>query len=125
MLLRRRLWRAGAYALHVPEFFFELEIANILWKKLRRAEISRSDAGVILTQIRVLPLSRHAESPLLTAAFDLAERTQRTVYDCLYLALAMQTSGHMVTADQRLFNAVSTTPYAPFICWVGNAPPGP
>lgn len=42
-----------------------------------------------LGQIPVLPLTRHPEFPLLPWAFDLAERTQRTVYDCLFLALAL------------------------------------
>ena len=89
--------------LHAPAFFFDLEIANILWKKVRRAEITRADADQILAQLPALPITRHPEGPVLPAAFDLADRTDRTVYDCLYLALAVQLGGRMVTADQRPF----------------------
>jgi predicted nucleic acid-binding protein len=84
-----RAWRSGPDSLHVPAFFFDLEIANILWKKVRRAEISRADADLILGQLPALPMTRHPEAPLMSQAFDLANRTGRTVYDCLYLALAV------------------------------------
>ena len=120
-----RQGRHGPDDLHVPAFFFDLEIANILWKKVRRAEITRADADLILAQLPGLPMTGHPEAPLLASAFDLADRTQRTVYDCLYLALAMQLGGRMVTADQRLYNTLVATSWAPSICWVGDVPAGP
>ena len=120
-----RRWRSGPDRLHVPSFFFDLEIANILWRKVREAEITRADADSILSQLAALPLVRHPEPPLLVVAFDLAHRTQRTVYDCLYLALAIQLGGRMVTADLRLFNSLSGTPYTPFMCWVATVPGTP
>src|SRR5438128_2649806 len=107
-----RQWRNGPDELHTLAFFFDLEIANTLWKKIGRAEISRVDADLILAQVPALPVTRHSDAPLLTSAFDLANRTQRTVYDCLYLALAVQLGGQMVTADQRLFNSLAGTPWA-------------
>jgi predicted nucleic acid-binding protein len=119
-----RAWLSGPDALHVPAFFFDLEIANILWKKIRRAEITRADADLIISQLPTLPLTRHPESPLLASAFDLADRTQRTVYDCLYVALAVHLGGRMVTADQRLYNSLAATPWAPYLCWVADAPIG-
>ncbi len=120
-----RAWRTGPDELHVPAFFFDLEIANILWKKVRRAEITRADADLILGQLPALPLTRHPESPLLASAFDLAHRTQRTVYDCLYLALAVQLGGRMLTADQRFYNSLAGTPWAPYVCWVADVPTRP
>jgi predicted nucleic acid-binding protein len=120
-----RQWRNGPDELHAPAFFFHLEIANILWKKVRRAEITRTDADLILGQLPALPLTRHAEAPLLGAAFDLANLTDRTVYDSLYLALAVQLGGRMVTADQRLYNSLAGTPWAGYIRWVGDLPTGP
>ena len=120
-----RQWRHGPDELHVPAFFFNLEIGNILWKKVRRAELARSDADLILSQLSGLPVTRHPEVSLLPAAFELAFRSERTVYDCLYLALAIQLGGQMVTADQRLFNSLSGTPWARHVCWVGNAPAEP
>lgn len=117
-----RAWRSVGDELHVPAFFFDLEIANILWKKLQREEITRTDADLILGQLPTLPVTRHPEPPLLASAFDLANRTQRTVYDCLYLAMAVQLGGRMVTADQRLYHSLAGTSWAPYICWVADVP---
>jgi predicted nucleic acid-binding protein len=120
-----RQWRIGPDDLHAPAFFFDLEIANVLWKKVRRGEIARADADLVLAQLPALPLTRHPETPVLASAFDLADRTHRTVYDCLYLALAVHLGGRMLTADQRLVNGLAGTPWAGSVCWVGDRPVGP
>ncbi len=120
-----RAWRSGPNPLHIPAFFFDVEIANILWKKVRRGEIIRADADLILHQLPGLPVTRHPEPPLLATAFDLGDRTQRTVYDCLYLALALQLGGRMVTADQRLYNSLAPTQWASYVCWVVSPSTGP
>ena len=65
------------------------------------------------------------KAPLLASAFDLADKTQRTVYDCVYLALAVRLNGRMVTADQRLYNGLKGTAWAAYICWVADLPAGP
>jgi predicted nucleic acid-binding protein len=119
-----RAWRHGGAELHIPAFFFGLEIANILWKKVHRAEVTREDADLILGQLPSLPVSRHPEARLLVPAFDLANRTERTVYDCLYLALAVHLGGRMLTADQRLYHSLAATPLAPYIVWVADVPAG-
>jgi predicted nucleic acid-binding protein len=110
-----------AHQLHVPTFF-DVEVANILWKKRSRGELSRAEADDILAKVLALPLIRYPEAPLLPPAFDLADRLQRTVYDCLYLALAIQLGTVMVTADLRLYNALQGTPEVAFLCWIENAP---
>jgi predicted nucleic acid-binding protein len=110
-----------AHQLHAPTLF-DVEVANALWKKIRRGTLTRAEADAVLVQLPLLPLTRHAEAPLLPLAFDLANQTQRTVYDCLYLALATQLGGRMVTADQKLYNALATTPWAAQLCWVENVP---
>jgi len=110
-----------AYQLHVPTLF-DIEFANTLWKKIQRGELSRLDADTIMSQHSLLPLVRCAESSLLVSAFDLANQTQRTVYDSLYLALAIQIGARMVTADQRLQNALTGTKWATHVCWIGDVP---
>jgi len=41
-----RQWRSRPDVLHVPALFFDLEIANILWKKVSRAEITRAPTPI-------------------------------------------------------------------------------
>jgi len=103
--------RSGTFDLHVPAFF-DIEITNILWKKTLQGLVSRSQAELLVSQLSALPLTRHADSPQLSAAYDLAERTKRTVYDCLYLAHALQLGATMVTADERLVNSLAGTTVA-------------
>ena len=110
-----------AHELHVPTLF-DVELGNILWKKLRRAELTRAVADAILAQLPALPLTRHPEAELLPAAFDLADRTQRTVYDSLYLALAVQLGCQVVTADLRWWNALQGTAWSGHILRVEDLP---
>ena len=110
-----------AHELHAPTLF-DVEIGNILWKKVRAGDLTRAEGDAIVLQLPMLPLTRHEALPLLSAAFDIATQTQRTVYDCLYLALAVNLGGQMVTADQRFFNALSSTRWAASLCWITDIP---
>src|SRR5262249_27669710 len=109
------------HELHLPTFF-DVEVANIVWKKLRHGELNRSEADFIIGQLPTLQVLRHAEAPLLPQAFDLAAKTQRTVYDCLYLALALQLGATMVTADERLANSLTGTPWATTVLRLQDVP---
>jgi len=113
--------QSPVHELHAPSFF-EVELANILWKKLRQGLLTRAEADAFVAQLPSLPMLRHADSRLIPAAFDLADRTGRTVYDCLYLTLAMQLMGKMVTADDRFANSLSGTPYATFVVRLDSVP---
>jgi predicted nucleic acid-binding protein len=117
-----RRWRGASHELHVPAAFFEIEIAGILWKNVRRGDLDAADADAVLAQVPSLPLTRHVEAPLLPSVLDLAVKTDRSVYDCLYLGLAVELGGRMVTADRRLFNAISATAWTGSICWVEESP---
>lgn len=103
--------RNSGQPLHAPDFL-DVEVANLAWKKIRRGAMTRGDGDFILSQLPLLPLTRHSAGPLVPAAFDLAIHSGRTVYDCLYLALAVQLGGQMVTADERLVNALVGTRWA-------------
>lgn len=116
-------WLKGPDELHVPAVFFELEFANILWKKIRRTEITRLEADEIFVEFAALPLIRHPESPLILPAFNLADRYQRSVYDALYVALADRLNGQMLTADQRLINALAGTSISNLVRHVTDSPP--
>jgi predicted nucleic acid-binding protein len=70
-----------------------------------------------------LPLTVFPSRVLLEAALEVALRTGRTVYDSLYLALAVALECRLVTADERLANAMAGGPLARHVVWVG-APGG-
>jgi predicted nucleic acid-binding protein len=113
--------RFGSDPLHAPEFL-DVEVAAIAWKKIRRGVMTRAEADFILTEVPLLSLTRHPTTALVAPAFDIADRSGRTVYDCLYLALAVQLGGKMVTADDRLVNALAGTPWAGYIISLKDVP---
>lgn len=103
-----------AHQLHVPTLF-DAEVANIVWKKLRNGDLNQAEADAIIAGLPPLPVTRHPEAPLLSATFELAVKTQRTVYDSLYLALAIQLGGQVVTADQKWWNSLQGTAWAGYL----------
>ncbi len=87
------------------------ELGNILWKKVRRGEISADEGGVIVDAfLTACPLALWPSGPLLRPALEIATAFDRTVYDSLYLAVALAEGVPLVTADERLENALRGTP---------------
>lgn len=113
--------RNSEYTLLVPDFFFP-EIGNVLWKRVRRGEITLDDAQEDLGALMELGLQIIPSLPLMPQALEIAVRTQQAVYDCVYLSLAITHGCQMVTADQRFFNALQSDPLAPYLCWVEDLP---
>ena len=72
----------------VTDFFFP-EIGNILWKRVRRREMTLEDAKNDLEAFLELPLLLHPALPLMSMALEIAVRVNQAIYDCVYLALAV------------------------------------
>ena len=109
------------YRLHVPALM-TLELGNVLAKKIRRGELTRAEGDGILKELRYLPLQRHADERLFPAAYHLALDTQRSVYDCLYLALAEVVDGEMITADHKFYSSMRRGSYGRRVLWVEDLP---
>jgi predicted nucleic acid-binding protein len=110
----------GAHELATPDLMWP-EIGNVLWKKARARELTRRQAGRILEALEQCPLTVFPSRLLLESALEIALRTERTVYDSLYLALAVALECRLATADERLANALASGPLAGNIVWVGTA----
>jgi predicted nucleic acid-binding protein len=112
-----RLLRDDAPALHVPDLVFP-EVGNILWKKVRRGDLTEEQARGIGRLVVVAPVEVHPPAPLFEAALEVAMHTGRSVYDSLYVALAVQLDGRLITADEKLYNALKDGPLGTRILWV-------
>lgn len=113
--------RSSRDRLHVPAVL-TLELGNVLAKRIRRGELTRAEGDMILKELTHLPLQRHADERLFPAAYQLALDTRRSVYDCLYLALAEAVDGVMVTADLKFYNALVGGSYRHRLLWVDDVP---
>ena len=105
---------------HIP-VLLQTEVGQTIWKKVyQRKEMEAADGRSILRGLMVTELEVHAVTPLLEPAFDIALATGRTVYDSIYLALATALGCKLVTADQKLYNALRNGPFATDVLWVAD-----
>lgn len=91
------------------------EVCNILWKLQSRRLLTGDEASQIVEQFLAMPLEIHDNESFVSYAFEIAVATGRTVYDSLYLALAVESKGVMVTADKKLVNGLQNTDFSRFI----------
>ena len=70
-----------------------------------------------LASIRDLNIPTSASVDLLQTGLEIAFAHDRTLYDSLYVALAVQAGSVMITADEKLANALAA--YLP-VKWLGS-----
>lgn len=116
----RRLRSAGM-TLHAPELF-RLELNNVLCKRVRRGELTIREARTLQREVPRVPVRWHADEPLLLTAFGMALELQHSLYDCIYLALAVALDTPLVTGDRKFIEILSDTPFERFLCWVEDLP---
>ena len=86
------------------------ETVNTIWKKIRRKELAVEEGQRLVAdmgRIAVETVSCHA---LAEDAHALANATGRTVYDSMYVALAVRLNTRSITADDRLEAALRSFP---------------
>lgn len=89
-----------------PEFLF-VEVANVLWKKVRKGDFAVSVASAACGDLPGY-LSEVAPSPdLMERALELALLMDHPAYDCFYVACAEVAAAPLVTDDQRLLKAAA------------------
>ena len=106
-----------SFQLQAPDLLYS-EIGNLLWKRVTRKELSQDKGLEILIALESVPFQIGESKSLMPFAFDIACQTQRTLYDSLYLALALTTKSHFVTADLKLFNALIKGPFVNLLIWI-------
>lgn len=84
-----------------PEMLL-IEVANALWRKIARREITAREGNRALELLSESGLDLTPAAPLVGRALDLARMLQHPVYDCVYLALAERERATLVSADARL-----------------------
>lgn len=113
----RRLLRAPALRLYTPDFVY-LECTNVLWKHVRRFNISLQNAEQNLVRLRRLRLYPVSVPPILPSVIQLASHYGISAYDGTYATLAKAFSIPLVTADWKLFCKLKDSDVP--VLWLGN-----
>jgi len=82
------------------------EIGNVLWRRVRRGELPQVAAARCYQQLlKDSPIL--LDSPAVNlSALHLAIAHGQTMYDCLYLAWALEQRCDLITSDEKFFRAV-------------------
>lgn len=105
----------GQIQVLVPDLLW-VELGNVLWKAVRRGRCTRLTAEAGLSEVRQHGLLTVSTGALIDSALEIAFKFDRTVYESIYVALAKRRSVQLITADERLANALAS--YLP-VKWLG------
>ena len=103
-LLRRYV--DGEIEFIVPDVFWP-EVGNVLWKGTRQNRWRQDEAESVAADMQARDFTTVPSLMLLPEALKIAFAHDRAVYDCLYVALAVQSKTDLITADERLANALA------------------
>jgi predicted nucleic acid-binding protein len=92
-----------------PDLLFA-ETANTIWKKIRREELTAEQGQQLVADIGQIAVETVSCRALSQDAHALANATGRTVYDSMYVALAVRLNTRAITADDRLEAALKKIP---------------
>ncbi|MFN0144900.1 MAG: type II toxin-antitoxin system VapC family toxin [Dehalococcoidia bacterium] len=96
------------------------ELVNAVWKKhASKRDIGREACETAMKIGLALPMNIVPVEELLESAVQLALQHSRTVYDSLYIALALREKCQFVTADLKLYNAMKDA-LPETMLWLGD-----
>lgn len=99
-------YRRSEIGILVPDIFWA-ELGSVLWKSVRLGRCSDSMARLAVASLADLPFPTISSLNLLESAFGIAITFGRSIYDCMYVALAVKSNAPLITADEKLANALA------------------
>ena len=100
---------AAAHQYLSPDLLFP-EVGNAIWKKVRRGELTAEEGQRLAADISTIAVETVSTRGLMIDAHALAITTGLTVYDAMYLALAVRLKTELITADDKLGRIVAAHP---------------
>jgi predicted nucleic acid-binding protein len=112
-------YRKSIHELIAPAHF-PGELGSALTKAERQRLIPAGDARKLIADVLSTPPILHPLDPFFYRAVAISSQTRSGFYDCLYVALAELESCKLVTADDKLINALQGQ--FPFILSLAGLP---
>jgi|GEM_PF-1183586 len=94
----------GNDILVAPELILS-EVTQVLIKKKKQGLLTREEMGELLDCIISLPIRLFRLKPIIQHSVELTLEYKLTVYDAIFLALAEEKNGRLITVDRILQRA--------------------
>lgn len=104
-----RRWLGASHDYVAPDLLFA-EVGNAVWKKVRRKELEEAEGRQLVKALGQVAVETVATRNLLEDALALALTAGVTVYDAMYLALAVRLETAVITGDDRFADKVAERP---------------
>ena len=104
-----RRWLDAPHDYIAPDLLFP-ETGNTVWKKVRRGELSPDEGRQLVAALALVAVEAVSMRGLLTDAHALALSTGISVYDAIYLTLAIRLETQVITGDDRFARRLAGYP---------------
>jgi predicted nucleic acid-binding protein len=104
-----RRWLSACHDYVAPDLLFS-EAGNAVWKKVRRKELDENEGRQLVLDLAQVAVETVATRSLLQDALALALTAGITVYDAMYLTLAVRLETEVITGDDRFANRLAERP---------------
>ena len=111
-----KLLRPGV-SLHAPDYLW-VEAAAVLTRRVRRKLISPSDCAYVFAALQRQNITIWPTIPPLHHAMSLGTSLEISLYDAIYLAVAIEAKGILVTADPKLIQSLARRHESHRIQWI-------
>jgi predicted nucleic acid-binding protein len=92
------------FSLLAPDLLL-IECGNAIWRHVQLGEVDAAEVPQLWTVLRSMPVELVVSRKLVESALDLAVALNHPIYDCLYLALALDRGARVVSTDRRFLAA--------------------
>lgn len=102
-----------------------IEVGHALWRKVKSGEIHRVEAEQGLAALPVAIQIYTESSTIIGRAQELSFELDHWLYDCVYLATALDRALTLLTADRKFWNAAKRAGYGgsvELLTWEGQTP---
>jgi predicted nucleic acid-binding protein len=104
-----RRWLGASHDYVAPDLLFS-EAGNMVWKKVRRKELEETEGRRLVIDLAEVAVETVATRSLLQDALALALVAGVTVYDAMYLTLAVRLETEVITGDDRFADQIAEHP---------------
>jgi predicted nucleic acid-binding protein len=104
-----RRWLGASHDYVAPDLLFS-EAGNTVWKKVRRKELEETEGRRLVIDLAEVAVETVATRSLLRDALALALTAGVTVYDAMYLTLAVRLETEVITGDDRFADKLAEHP---------------